>query len=72
MFSRCLNVFGVEKKLSILALLWTMVLLDGHVIHLRLFAIDLYQSKTQKHIKSFVQFVLMVIIFTITLIVQRH
>ena len=28
--------------------------------------------KTKKHIKSFVQFVLMVIMFTITLMEQRH
>jgi len=35
--------FGVEKKIRILVSLWTMVLLDWHLIHLRLFAIDLYQ-----------------------------
>ncbi len=34
---------GVEKKLSFLESLWTIVLLDWHLIHLRLFAIDLYQ-----------------------------
>ena len=43
MFSRCLNVYGVEYKLNILVSLWTMVLLDWHLIHLRLFAIDMYQ-----------------------------
>jgi hypothetical protein len=31
-----------------------------------------FSPKTQKHIKSFVQFFLMVILFTVTLIMQRH
>ena len=43
MFPRRLNVFGVEKKLSILVLLWKIVLLDWYLIHLRLFAIYFYQ-----------------------------
>jgi hypothetical protein len=40
MFSRRLHVFGVKKKLSILVSLWTIVLLDWRLIHLRLFAIS--------------------------------
>ena len=39
MFSRRLHVFGVEQKLSILVSLWTMVLLEWHLIHLGLFVI---------------------------------
>jgi len=34
---------GVRKKLSIVLSFWTMVLSDWHLIHLRLFEIDLYQ-----------------------------
>ena len=43
MFSRGLHVLGVEKKLSILVSRWKMVLVGWHLIHFRLFTIDLYQ-----------------------------
>ncbi len=63
--------FGGRLTLSILVSLWTIGLLVGHHINLRLFAIDFYQ-KLRYILSLLYNCVLMVIIFTITLIMQRH
>ena len=49
MFLRRLNVFEVHKKPSILASLWTMILLKRHLINY-----GCSWNKTWKHIESFV------------------
>ena len=64
--------FGVEKELSVFVSLWTMVLFAWHLIKLQLFAIDFWQ-RLKDILSLLYNFVLiMVIVFTITLMELRH
>ncbi len=70
MFSRRLRVFGGRKEIEYLS-----GIVDNGTLRLAPDTLTVVRnrllSKTQKHIMSFVQFFLMVIVFTITLFIYN-